>query len=146
MEWIKDLSLQQASKRTKILLLSGAAGAGISFLAYAYYKHSKNINSAIPPKVAITGADVPVEANSSSESLSVELEMSSEGWVTPTASNEKLVCRVVNVDDDMDDESPRKEIDNQRQPVESDSFNDGFEEQKVGIITMTDTRHLNNAC
>lgn len=77
----------------------------------------------------------PLGANSdiilSFEALNSESESMNQTWVTPTASNEKLVCRVVNGEEQMDDESPRLPFDRKKQPVEMEFEIDNYEHKKV---------------
>lgn len=129
-DWLKNLS------KEKKIVIATCSGVGLSLCAYSYYTYRKN-RIKLTRDAENAQQILAAEADDSFESQNMALNFSNEGWITPTASNEKLVCRSVNAEEGHDDESPNKlerTPRTPRSPVESDSHIDGYEEQKVIYI------------
>ena len=145
MEWLKNLH-----PTTKLLLLTGA-GVSASCICYSVYRqnypleHDDEVEKIVLPSSkqleGASNAEIPEEnyletLNSEHSRLNVlsKDELNESGWVTPTASNGNLVCRLVeNADERFEGDSPRA-----HEATENEIVIDDFEvDRKVFISCMT---------
>lgn len=133
MDWLKNLH-----PTTKLLLLSGA-GISATCVCYSLYKHKyplehdTEVETFVLPKSprkkeseGNVASRKPTDGNLTTpviDRLNGPTDEMDSGWVTPTASNDNLVCRLVeNSNEVFEEDSPRKQ-----QPIEDDFIMDEFE-------------------